>query len=78
MNNSRKQDFEFNRKELKKCIELQEKIYAFNIKFQETFSAVYFVQGVISVVVLCTTSFMLLIVSLKSGNCEDSLNLHFI
>lgn len=63
MEHSSKQNFEFNVKELKECIELQEKIYAFNDKFQETFSAVYFIQGVISVVVLCTTSLMLLIVS---------------
>lgn len=63
MEHSSKQDFDFNVKELKECIVLQEKIYAFNQKFQETFSPVFLIQGAISVIVLCTTYFMLLIVS---------------
>lgn len=54
-------------KELLKCIEIHQKIKEFAMKTQSIFSPMILVQGFISTLIMCTTSFTL--VSMKCTKC---------
>ena len=66
LENSSRQDFDHNQKELKKLIEFQIKVDEYLKKFLIPFSWIFLLQGLISVVLLCTTFFVMINVSLAT------------
>ena len=63
LEHSSRQDFNHNQKELKKLIGFQIKVDEYLKKFLISFSWIFVLQGLISVVILCTTFFVMINVS---------------
>ena len=60
LEHSSRQDFDHNQRELKKLIDFQIKVDEYLKKILKTFSWIFLLQGLISVIIFCTTLFLLL------------------